>query len=357
MVARKEDEAKKEAFAERMLAILNDAALAVMTSIGHRTGLFDTMSNLQPSTSDQIAQAAGLNERYVREWLGAMVTGRIVDYDPSARTYSLPAEHGAFLIRAAGVDNLAAFMQYIALFGGVEDQIVDCFRNGGGVPYSAYGRFQEVMAEESRGTVCQSLIQTTLPLIPGIIDRLERGIDVLDVGCGSGYAINLMAVTYPNSQFAGYDMSEAGISTARAEAQRAGSSNVRFELKDAAALDEQARYDLITAFDAIHDQAQPTMVLSKISKALKPDGVFLMQDIRASSHLEKNLDHPLGPMLYTASCMHCMAVSLAYGGEGLGTMWGEEKALEMLGAAGFTRVDVKQVAADIQNSYYIARKG
>jgi hypothetical protein len=82
-----------------------------------------------------------------------------------------------------------------------------------------------------------------------------------------------------------------------------------------------------------------------------------MQDIRASSHLEKNLDHPLGPMLYTASCMHCMAVSLAYGGEGLGTMWGEEKALEMLGAAGFTRVDVKQVAADIQNSYYIARKG
>ncbi|HLB26693.1 MAG TPA: class I SAM-dependent methyltransferase, partial [Dehalococcoidia bacterium] len=131
----------------------------------------------------------------------------------------------------------------------------------------------------------------------------------------------------------------------------------RFEAKDAATLDEPGRYDLITAFDAIHDQAQPTRVLRAIAEALRPDGVFLMVDIAASSNLHENIDHPLGPALYAVSTMHCMTVSLALNGEGLGTMWGEQLARQKLAEAGFTRVDVKQVPGDFINNYYIAKKG
>ena len=132
------DQEKTEAFADRMLNILNDGALALMTSMGHRTGLFDVMSKLPPSTTDQIAGAAGLNERYVREWLGAMVTGGFVEYDPGHATYRLPPEHAASLTRSATPDNIAAFAQYIPLMGMVEDQFVACFKNGGGVPLALH---------------------------------------------------------------------------------------------------------------------------------------------------------------------------------------------------------------------------
>jgi 2-polyprenyl-3-methyl-5-hydroxy-6-metoxy-1,4-benzoquinol methylase len=350
------DQAKAEEFAERMVGVLNEGSIALMTSIGHRTGLFDVMAGLPPSTSEQIASAADLNERYVREWLGAMVVGKIVEHDPENGTYRLPQEHGAFLTRAASPDNIAAFAQYIPLLGSVEDGIVESFKNGGGVPYSAFPRFHEVMAEDSGQTVLPALKDHILPLVPGLMDRLENGIDVLDVGCGSGRALNLMARTFPNSRFTGYDFSEEGIARARAEAQEHGTTNVRFEVKDAAALDEKARYDLITTFDAVHDQADPAAVLKGIAEVLREDGVYLMQDIAGSSHHHNNLEHPIGPFLYTISCMHCMTVSLAQGGEGLGAMWGEEKAKEMLEEAGFTKVKIEQLPHDFQNYYYIVTK-
>jgi 2-polyprenyl-3-methyl-5-hydroxy-6-metoxy-1,4-benzoquinol methylase len=351
------DRAKAEAFAERMVGVLNEGAIALMTSIGHRTGLFDVMAGLPPSTSEQIASAANLNERYVREWLAAMVVGRIVEHNPEDGTYYLPQEHAAFLTRAASPDNIAVTAQFIPLMGSVEDPIVESFKNGGGVPYSAFPHFHEVMAEDSGQTVVAALTDHILPLVPGLIQRLEAGIDVLDVGCGSGRALNLMARMFPNSRFIGYDFSEEAITRARAEAQEHGTPNVRFEVKDTAKLDEKKRYDLITTFDAIHDQAKPAAVLQGIADALKDDGVYLMQDIAGSSHVHNNLDHPIGPFLYTVSTMHCMTVSLAQGGEGLGTMWGEEKAKEMLKDAGFKKVEVKQLPHDIFNNYFIITKG
>jgi len=350
------DEGKTEEFGERMVGVLNDGALALMTSIGHRTGLFDAMAGMPPSTSEGISSAADLSERYVREWLGAMVVGGIVEHDSESRTYSLPLEHAALLTRDAAPDNFAAFMQYIGVLGSVEDRIVESFRKGGGVPYSAFPRFQEVMAEDSGQTVLPALLDHILPLVPGLTGRLEEGIEVLDVGCGSGRALNLMARAFPNSRFTGYDLSEEGISRGRAEAERNGASNIRFEVKDASKLDEAEGYDLITTFDAVHDQAKPAVVLEGIASALKPDGVYLMQDIAGSSHVHNNLDHPLGPFLYTVSTMHCMTVSLAQNGDGLGAMWGEEKAREMLGEAGFENVEVKQLPHDFQNSYYIVTR-
>lgn len=351
------DQAKAEAFAGQMVGILNGSILALMTSIGHRTGLFDKMATLPPSTSEQVAQATGLNERYVREWLGAMVTGRIIEYDPAGKTYRLPPEHAASITRAAGPNNLAAFLQFTALMGNVEDQIVECFRNGGGVPYSAYPQFQKIMAEESAQVFDATLIDATLPLVPGLVERLNSGIEVADIGCGQGHAINLMAKAFPNSRFTGYDFSEEGVSVGQREAKDWGITNSKFVVKDAATIDEAAAYDLITAFDAIHDQAAPTKVLANISRALRPGGVFLMIDIAASSNLEENMDHPLAPMLYTASTMHCMTVSLALGGEGLGTAWGEQLARQMLAAAGFTKVETKSVEGDIMNAYYVCTKG
>ena len=143
---------KIESFAEYMLGIFNSGALNLMISIGHRTGLFDAMASMKPSTSEQIASEAGLNERYVREWLGAVATGKIVDHDPQDNTFSLPKEHATLLTRDASPDNLAVTTQWFSVLGYVEDKIVDCFKNGGGVPYSEFNRFHEVMAEESAQT-------------------------------------------------------------------------------------------------------------------------------------------------------------------------------------------------------------
>jgi 2-polyprenyl-3-methyl-5-hydroxy-6-metoxy-1,4-benzoquinol methylase len=212
------------------------------------------------------------------------------------------------------------------------------------------------MAEDSGQTVVGALLDRILPLVPGLTDALHRGIEVLDVGCGSGRALNLMARTFPESRFSGYDISDKALEAARAEAEGRGLTNVRFEIRDVSRIQEAGRYHLITAFDAVHDQVQPARVLSGIATALRPEGTFLMQDITASTYLENNLDHPAAALLYTISCMHCMTVSLADGGMGLGTMWGEEKARDMLREAGFNRVEVRQLSHDFQNSYYICTK-
>lgn len=340
-----------DAFAQRIIGTLNEGVLCLMLSIGHRTGLLDTLGALPPATSAEIAAAAGLNERYVREWLAAMVTGRIVRYDPRTDRYHLPAEHAAFLTRAASPNNMAVFAQYIPVLAQVEEEVIGRFREGGGVPYARYARFHEVMAEDSGQTVISALLERILPLVPGLTRRLEAGIRVLDLGCGRGRALHLLAREFPRSEFLGYDLC--------AEAEAADLGNLRYEVLDLSDFDRRAErpaFDLVTTFDAVHDQGRPRALLKGIFRTLKHDGVYLMQDIHASSQVHNNLEHPVGPLLYTASTMHCMSVSLAQGGEGLGTMWGREKATELLHVAGFTRVEVHQLEHDFQNDYYVIRK-
>ncbi len=353
------DRTKAEAFSERLLTALNHGALCLMASVGHRTGLFDAMSQAPPATSDEIAKKAGLNERYVREWLGAMAAARVVDVDPAMLRFSLPPEHAAFLTRAHAADNMAVFTQYIALFAGVEDDIVQCFRNGGGVPYSRFPRFHEVVAEDSGQSILSSLESHILPLVPGLLDGLWKGIRMLDVGCGSGRVLNRLAELYPGSRFVGMDLSEDAIAFARAEASQAGRDNVEFLERDLSDFDKTAEpdsFDFITTFDAIHDQGRPLSVLKGIHRALRSDGVYLMQDINGTSHVEQDIDHPVGTFLYTASCMHCMTVSLAQGGEGLGAMWGEEMTRSYLQEAGFRSIATKRLAHDIMNNWYIVTK-
>lgn len=348
------DEEMVQAFAGRLMSMLDDASLALLTSIGHRTGLLDAMSGLGPATSTEVARAAALDERYVREWLGGMTVGGFVEYDASARTYVLPAEHAAVMTTAAGPDNLAYFAQYVGLMGTVEPEVARVFREGGGVPYSEYPTFQRLQRDESARTYDVALVDGILALVPGLTERLQLGIDVVDVGTGGGHAINVMARAFPHSRFLGIDISEEGIEIGRAEAAAWGLDNARFEVVDAATL--SGRFELVTAFDTVHDQAQPTKLLEAISDAVADDGIFLMGDIAFSSDLADNIGNPFAPMIFAFSVFHCLTVSLAYGGEGLGTAWGEQKARAMLAAAGFGEVDTAQVEGDALNIYYVARK-
>ena len=347
------DPQKAEAFEDKVVDMLNFGSLALMASLGHRTGLFDAMAGEPFLTSYEIASTTGLKERYVREWLGAMTTAGIIEYRPENNSYRLPQEHAACLTRKSTPNNLAAFTQYIAVLGAVEDEVLEAFYHGNGVPYSSYKRFHEVMAEDSGQTVVAALNDHILPLMPDVSKMLREGIKVLDVGCGSGRAIVLLAKSFPNSHFTGLDISDEAVAVANKTVKSENLKNADFFVHDTAESFAIDKYDLITAFDAIHDQSQPDQVLRNIYEALTPGGTFLMQDIAASSNVENNMDHPIAPFLYTISCMHCMSVSLAGGGPGLGAMWGKEKALEMLEEAGFKDVRIEQLSHDIQNYYYI----
>lgn len=349
------DQTRTDAFAQQMLTIINHSGLALMISIGHRVKLFDTLAGLNWVTSHQLAEAAGLSERYVREWLGAMSTGNIVEHNATDKTFRLPPEHGAWLTRAASPNNLAVSTQFVSILGGIEDAAVAAFQHGRGIPYSAYPRFHQVMAEESLQSVVSGLVEQILPLAPGWAERLQQGIDVLDIGCGSGRAMMHLAQHFPQSRFVGEDFSPEVIAAATAEARRRGLNNIQFQVQDAAAMTARQQFDLITAFDAIHDQARPTKVLHNIAGALRPGGLFLMQDISGSGQVHTDKQHPVGPFLYTISCLHCMSVSLSMDGPGLGAMWGKELALQMLAEAGFQQVRVETLEHDPMNFWYFAQ--
>jgi len=349
------DERKAAAFTQRMVDVLNGGALSLMLSIGHRTGLFDVMAGLVPSTSAAIAARAGLSERYVREWLGALVTGGIVEYEVAGARFRLPPENAAALTRDAKCRNLAATAQWIPLLGAVEDEMVRCFERGGGVPYASFERFHAVLAEASEQTASADLLDHVLPLVPGLRGALESGIDVLDVGCGGGRALNLLARSFPKSRFTGFDLSSDAIARARQDAAARRLSNLRFELRDAAEVTHAEAFDLILAFDAIPALPRPAVVLAAIARALRPDGVFVMQALPGTSHLAEDAKLPLAPLLYTLSCLHCVTVSLAADGEGIGAMWGEEVARRMLAEAGFGAVDVHALPHDAMNRYYVAQ--
>lgn len=350
------DTDRRAAFLATMTGIMNGGALALMCSIGHKTGLFDAMAELEPAPSAEIAAAAGLDERYVREWLAAMTAGGIVEHDPATGSYALPPEHAGLLTRSAGPLNLTTYCQYVSLLGQVEDEIVDAFRDGGGVPYDRFPRFQELMAESSGQRMATALLPEVIPLLPGGADRLATGIDLADVGCGSGRTLNRLAAEFPASRFVGFDIAEGALDRARAEAADAGLTNVEFVARDAAALDETERFDVVTSFDAVHDQAHPAAMIAGIFGALRPGGTYLCVEPKASSHLHENLEMPTAPMMYTISTMHCMTVSLAYGGEGLGTAWGEQRAVEMIGGAGFDPIVVTGIRSDRANHYLLATK-
>jgi ubiquinone/menaquinone biosynthesis C-methylase UbiE len=326
-------------FGTKLLSIYTGGVLTNLIDIGYQTGLFEA-SKRGPATSAELSERAGVRERYVREWLGAMVTSGIYTYDAATQRYTLPEEH-AVLLTGDTAQNLCPHSRMINHFGTLLAKLVTCFREGGGIPYSSYRPvFTQCMDDVWRRIYDQQLVTSFIGVVEGLTDALERGIRVLDIGCGTGHAMNILAREYPRSTFVGYDIGEDAIDTARKEAQQMELSNSTFEVVDVSNLTGKAKFDVITAFDAIHDQKVPDAVLRGVSRSLEPSGTFLMIEFKFSSQLEENIGNPFAPMYYGFSLMHCMPVSLAVEGAGLGAVWGEQTARKMLAEAGFRNVKV-----------------
>ncbi|MDH3318091.1 MAG: class I SAM-dependent methyltransferase [Betaproteobacteria bacterium] len=339
-------------FGGKLLNIYTGAVLTKLIEIGFQVGLFEG-SRAGPATTDELADRLGLKERYVREWLGAMATSGIYSYDPASKRYSLPQEHAA-LLTGNSAQNLSPMSRMINHFGTHLPKLTACFRQGGGIPYSAYRPvFTQCMDDMWRRIFDQLLVSGFIGVVDGLTDRLRQGIRVLDIGCGTGHAMNVLAREYPKSTFLGYDIAEDAIARARAEAKEMGLTNATFEVVDVTDLPGDPTFQLITAFDAIHDQKAPDSVLRSAQRALAPGGTFLMIEFKFSSRIEENVANPFAPMYYGISLMHCMPVSLAVGGQGLGTVWGEQTARRMLGEAGFGNVSVLDTPRP-QNCMFVA---
>jgi 2-polyprenyl-3-methyl-5-hydroxy-6-metoxy-1,4-benzoquinol methylase len=348
------DEARIEQFAGQVFGLYVGGMMTYMVDLGYRTGLFDAAA-AGPATSAELADRSGLEERYVREWLGAMATGGIVDYDAASRTYTLPPEHAACLT-GTGSSNLARFSQLVGHVGKHLPKIERAFREGGGVPYEEFRpEFTDVMDISSRNVFDEHLVAEVLPLA-GLSGLLERGARVADIGCGTGHAVVLMARAFPASTFVGYDLAEDAIARARAEAAGAGVTNAQFEVRDVARLTVDEPFDVVCSFDTIHDQVDPVAVLTAVASALAPGGTYLMVEPNVSSNLEDNIGNPLAPLVYSVSTLHCLTVSLAHGGAGLGTAWGEQKARELLAGAGFVDIEVHPAPGDPLDGVFVAHK-
>lgn len=339
-------------FGERLLGIYTGAVLTKLIEIGYQVGLFEG-SRAGPASSEELADRLGLKERYVREWLGAMATSGIYSYDPASGRYSLSDEHAAMLT-GDSAQNAAPMSRMINHFGTHLPKLAACFREGGGIPYSAYRPvFTQCMDDVWRRVFDQMLVPGFIGAVAGLLDQLREGIRVLDIGCGTGHAMNVLAREFPKSTFLGYDIAEDAIARARGEASEMGLSNSKFDVADVANLASDPKYHLITAFDAIHDQKAPDAVLLGVSRALSPGGKFLMVDFKFSSRVEENVTNPFAPMYYGISLMHCMPVSLAVGGQGLGTVWGEQTARRMLTEAGLRNIVVLDTPRP-QNYMFVA---
>ncbi len=348
------DRERSGVFLESLKSTFQHAMTAMLIDLGHRTGLFDALADA-PASSSELASRTAMQERQLREWLSAMAVAEIVNYDAATKTFTLPPEHALWLSGKRST-NLAPMAGMLMGLAPRLDDVEAAFRNGGGVSYDQYRpHFTHAMDAIGRAKYDELLVSTYLPKAPGLPEQLSAGVRVGDVGCGTGHCLNLMAAAFPASTFVGFDIAQGAIELGRQEATEMGLSNITFEVADVLHLPNKEPFDVLFAFDAIHDQADPSGVLTRIKSALTTNGTFFMVDILASSHLENNLNDPGKLITYGVSVMHCMQVSLAVGGAGLGTAWGTEMATEMLNAVGFNEVTIHPIERDPTNCIYVCR--
>ncbi|XP_066269497.1 S-adenosylmethionine-dependent methyltransferase Rv2258c-like [Branchiostoma lanceolatum] len=347
-------------FALRMVTTVSSGFVSLGIAVGARTGLIAQLAEADgPETAVQIAEKACMKERYVREWLAIMVTARIVDYDKEQKTYFLPKHRAGVLVPDGAMGSMGNWSDFVRQAAMVANDVADCFKNDGpkGVPYSAYPEFNGWMAE-IRENEHKSLVSKFLPTIPGLAEALESGIRVIDAGCGRGIATLTLAQHFPKSTFVGTDFSEEVIQWANEENNKRGLANVTFQVHDLAKMpdDWSDSFDYVLVWDVIHDQADPEMALREIFRMVKPGGRFSMVDIKGHSDLADNMGNPAAPLLYGASLFHCMTVSLYFGGKGLGTLWGQELAAQMLQEAGFTDVQALDLPHSPVEIHFLCNK-
>jgi SAM-dependent methyltransferase len=320
------DQEKLHAFVGRILLDVGTAMRGGLMYIGDRLGIFAALAQSGPVTAAELAQQTGLNERYLREWLGSMATA----------AYFLPPEHALALADEEFPFFTGGLLQMIVPTVTVAPQVAQAFKSGGGVTQDQYlPDMYEAIERLTAPWYRHDLVQTWIPAMPGVRDKLEAGASACDVGCGSGRAPITIAKAFPQAEVHGYDVHAGSIERARASAEAEGvGDRVTFTVGDGAEL-PQARFDLISTFDVVHDSVDPVGLMSSIRRALRDDGTYLMLEMNASGDVEQNRN-PLGTLLYNVSTLYCMTTSLAHGGAGIGACMGEEKARELAYAAGFT---------------------
>jgi 2-polyprenyl-3-methyl-5-hydroxy-6-metoxy-1,4-benzoquinol methylase len=350
------DPGKMEAGMNMIVGNLAGAMLTYMSSVGDRLGLFKDLAQSGPATSGEFANRNGISERYAREWLSCLTCGGYIEHDPATGTFALPDEYAPILAEEGHPMFLGALL---GSFGALEKagtlaHLSDAFRTGAGIPQQVFGDDWQVFMERlSSPWYDHQLIQEWLVQLPELCTRLEAGADVADVGCGAARALIRLAEAYPNSRFTGFDQFSAAISLARAKARAADvDARVRFEQVDASR-GLSGKFDLITAFDVLHDAADPKGLLRSIRQALKPGGTVLIVEINCGDSIEANAG-PMGAALYAVSTIYCMSTSLAAGGAALGTMGLPESALASLAKeVGFS--SVRRIAEDPFNAIYELR--
>lgn len=325
------DRGRIEAFLDRFVGLAAASGTMALLGVADRSGLTAWLARNGGGTSSQIAEGSGLQERYVREICSGLAAAGILDHHQG--TFSLPPEHAMFLADETSPYFMGGYMDMIpALFGQV-DGVAAATRSGGGVPFEDFGQGLVTGLDKTNRPSQQVLLpRKWLPAIPLLHHRLGEGIRVADVGCGSGAAVIAMASAYPNSTFVGYDVSLELLALASERSE--GMPNVTFERTPVEELPTDPGFDLVTAFDVIHDLDDPLAALQRIGDSLRPGGVFLMMEPNASSELDDNIGDT-GALLYSVSALYCMTQSLARGGAGLGAAWGRQAAEDLAREAGF----------------------
>jgi SAM-dependent methyltransferase len=329
------DREKVRAFMEQFMGMTTSAALLAVTEVAGRSGLLSTMAGRGPKTLGAVATESGLHERYLREILCALAAGGILWYDPAQETFELTSEVAACLADEKSPYFLGGWTQFLPALYRAIPGVARAAREGGGVSYAEFGS-EAVEAIDRANSPGMRVLLTRkwLPTLPSLVKRLEEGARVADIGCGSGTSTLTLAKAYPRSEITGYDIDATALARARSAAGREGLANARFERCSAEELPRTPSFDLVTAFDVIHDLARPRVVLRRIREALAPDGTFLLVEPAAGDSLAENL-HPGGALLYSLSTLYCMTVSLSQGGEGLGAAYGPKRAEALCREAGF----------------------
>jgi SAM-dependent methyltransferase len=332
------DGAKLEQFVFRAVDEVGAALNAALVVMGDKLGLYRALAGAGALSPADLAQRTGTAERYVREWLNAQAAGGYVEYDPDVCRYTLPPEQAVALTDADSPAYLPGFFQ-IAL-GSVLDspRIVDAARSGEGVGWHEHVHdVHEGCERFFRPGYHANLVSAWLPALDGVVERLERGALVADVGCGHGSSTILMAQAFPNSTFVGSDYHEGSIETARRRALEAGvADRVSFQVAPAAGY-SGAEYDLVTMFDCLHDMGDPVGAARHVHGTLRPDGTWMIVEPRAGDRVEENLN-PVGRAYYAFSTLLCTPASLSQEvGLALGAQAGEARIGDVVRAGGFTR--------------------
>lgn len=328
-----------ETFVGKVVTDLSAALSGVLVNVGRKLGLYQAMADLGACTSVALAEATGIRERYVREWLANQAAGGYVAYDPKTQTYALPPAQAMVLAIEQSPVFMASAFEVAASFWLDEDLIVETFRSGEGLGWHAHNHRLFCGTENFFRTGYRAyLVSAWLPALDGVVERLKRGGRVADIGCGHGASTILMAQAFPKSNFIGLDYHEESIATARKRAAWQGvTDNIAFETKGASEFDGHD-FDLVCFMDCLHDLGDPVGALARCRKALKPDGKVLLVEPYAGDRLEENLN-PIGRMFYAASAMACTPNSLSQEvGLGLGAQAGEERLRKVAQEAGFSNL-------------------